>query len=136
MINLDLSNISVGDFAEIEKKMTFDMIKSFALISQDFNPIHLNEEYAANSRFKKRIIPGMLVGSLFSGLFGTNLPGEGCIYKSQNLRFKRAIYIGDVVKAKVEVTHDCIKKKVITFTTRCFVHKKIMIDGESEVFVP
>jgi len=108
---ISLSNISVGDFAEIEKKMTFDMIKSFALISQDFNPIHLNEEYAANSRFKKRIIPGMLVGSLFSGLFGTNLPGEGCIYKSQNLRFKRAIYIGDVIRQKLRLLSFVLKKR-------------------------
>ena len=134
MINLDLTDISVGDFAEIEKKMTFAMIKSFALISQDFNPIHLNEEYAANSRYKKQIVPGMMVGSLFSGLFGTKLPGEGCVYKSQNIRFKRVIYIGDVVMARVEVTHVSIKKKLITFTTCCFVNGKVMIEGESEIF--
>ena len=136
MIKLDLTDVSVGDFAEIEKKMTLDMVKSFVSISEDFSPIHLDEEYAANSRYKRQIIHGLMAASLFSGLFGTKLPGEGCVYKSQNLRFKRAIYIGDVVKAKVEVTHVSIKKKVITFTTRCFVHKKIMIDGESEVFVP
>jgi 3-hydroxybutyryl-CoA dehydratase len=136
MIKLDLTDVSVGDFAEIEKKMTLDMVKSFALISEDFNPVHLDEEYAANSRYKKQIIHGLMATSLFSGLFGTKLPGEGCVYKSQNIRFKRAIYIGDVVMARVEVTHVSIEKKVTTFTTRCFVSGKVMIDGESEIFVP
>ena len=136
MINLDLTDISVGDFAEIEKKMTLDMAKSFASISEDFNPVHLDEEYAANSRYKRQIVHGLMPTSLFSGLFGTKLPGEGCFYKSQNIRFKRAIYIGDVVMARVVVTHVSIEKKVITFTTRCFVNGKVMIDGESEIFVP
>jgi len=136
MIKLDLTDVSVGDFAEIEKKMTLDMVKSFASISEDFNPVHLDEEYAANSRYKRQIIHGLMATSLFSGLFGTKLPGEGCVYKSQNIRFKRAIYIGDVVMARVEVTHVSIEKKVITFTTRCFVNGNVMIDGESEIFVP
>lgn len=136
MIKLDLADVSVGDFAEIEKKMTLDMVKSFASISEDFNPVHLNKEYAANSRYKKQIIHGLMATSLFSGLFGTKLPGEGCVYKSQNIRFKRAIYIGDVVMARVEVTQVNIERKVITFITRCFVNGKVMIDGESEIFVP
>ena len=136
MIKLDLTDVSVGDFAEIEKKMTLDMVKSFASISEDFNPVHLDEEYAANSRYKRQITHGLMATSLFSGLFGTKLPGEGCVYKSQNIRFKRVIYIGDVVMARVEVTHVSIEKKVITFTTRCFVNGKVMIDGESEIFVP
>ena len=62
------------------------------------------------------------------------MPGEGCVYKSQNIRFKRVIYIGDVVMARVEVTHVSIKKKLITFTTCCFVNGKVMIEGESEIF--
>ena len=136
MIKLDLTDVSVGDFAEIEKKMTLDMVKSFASISEDFNPVHLDEKYAANSRYKRQIIHGLMATSLFSGLFGTKLPGEGCVYKSQNIRFKRAIYIGDVVIARVGVTHVSIEKKVITFTTRCFVNGKVKIDGESEIFVP
>ena len=136
MIKLNLTDISVGDFVEIKKKMTLDMVKSFASISEDFNPIHLDEKYAVNSRYKRRVVHGLIAVSLFSGLFGTKMPGEGCVYKSQNIRFKRVIYIGDVVMARVEVTHVSIEKKVTTFTTRCFVSGKVMIDGESEIFVP
>lgn len=136
MIKLDIADISIGDFAEIEKQMTLDMVKGFASISEDFNPVHLDEKYAANWRYKRQIIHGLMATSLFSGLFGTKLPGEGCVYKSQNIRFKRAIYIGDVVTARVEVTDVSIEKKVITFSTSCFVNGKVMIDGESEIFVP
>ena len=136
MIKLDITDVSIGDFAEIEKKMTLDMVKGFASISEDFNPVHIDKKYATNSRYKKQIIHGLMATSLFSGLFGTKLPGIGCVYKSQNIRFKRPIYIGDVVKAKVEVTDVNEEKKVVTFSTRCFVNKKLMIDGESEIFVP
>ena len=134
MIKLNLTDISVGDFVEIKKKMTLDMVKSFASISEDFNPIHLDEKYAVNARYKRRVVHGLIAVSLFSGLFGTKIPGEGCVYKSQNIRFKRVIYIGDVVMARVEVTHVSIKKKLITFTTCCFVNGKVMIEGESEIF--
>lgn len=136
MIKSNLNDISIGDCAEIEKKMTVDMVMSFASISEDFNPVHIDKKYATNSRYKKQIIHGLMATSLFSGLFGTKLPGIGCVYKSQNIRFKRPIYIGDVVKAKVEVTDVNEEKKVVTFSTRCFVNKKLMIDGESEIFVP
>ena len=116
--------------------MSPDMVKAFAEISEDFNPVHLDENYASKSRYKKQIIHGLMATSLFSGLFGTKLPGEGCVYKSQNILFKRAIYIGDTVTARVEVTDVDIKKKILSFSTRCLVKGKIMIDGESEIFVP
>ena len=136
MIKLNLSEIKCGDFAEIEKEMTLNMVQSFAGISEDFNPVHLDKEYASKSRYKRQIIHGLMATSLFSGLFGTRLPGEGCVYKSQNIRFKRPIYIGDVVTARVEVTSVDVEKKLIEFTTRCYVKGKVMIDGEAEIFVP
>ena len=112
------------------------MVTAFAGISEDFNPVHLDAEYASKSRYKAQIIHGLMACSLFSGLFGTELPGEGCVDKSQNIRFKRPIYVGDEVTARVEVFNVDISKKVISFTTRCLVNGKVMIDGESEIFVP
>ena len=135
-IKNSVENFKVGDFAEISKKMDLTMVNSFASISEDFNPLHLDPEYAAKSRYKKQIIHGMMACSLFSGLFGTQLPGEGCVYKSQNIRFKRAIFVGDTVTAKVEVVDINKEKKVIKFKTICLVKGKIMIDGESEIFLP
>ena len=131
-----IEEIKVGDSAEITKLMSLEMVTAFAGISEDFNPVHLDAEYANKSRYKAQIIHGLMASSLFSGLFGTELPGEGCVYKSQNIRFKRPIYVGDEVTARVEVVNIDISKKVISFTTRCLVNGKVMIDGESEIFVP
>jgi 3-hydroxybutyryl-CoA dehydratase len=131
-----IEEINVGDSAEITKRMSLEMVTAFAGISEDFNPVHLDAEYASKSRYKAQIIHGLMASSLFSGLFGTELPGEGCVYKSQNIRFKRPIYVGDEVTARVEVVNVDISKKVISFTTRCLVNGKVMIDGESEIFVP
>lgn len=133
---ISIEAIKVGDCAEIKKLMTNEMVGSFAEISEDFNPIHLDSVYAKKSRYKRKIIHGLMATSLFSGLFGNKLPGKGCVYKSQNIRFKRPIYIGDEVTAKVEVTSVDVNAKVISFSTRCLVNRKVMIDGESEIFVP
>jgi 3-hydroxybutyryl-CoA dehydratase len=136
MKSIPIEEIKIGDSAEISKLMSPDMVKAFAEISEDFNPVHLDENYASKSRYKKQIIHGLMATSLFSGLFGTKLPGEGCVYKSQNIIFKRAIYIGDTVTARVEVTNVDIKKKLLLFSTCCFVKGKIMIYGNSEIFIP
>lgn len=136
MHKVEIDKISIGDYAEITKLMSDDMVGKFAEISEDFNPVHLDLKYAERSRYKRKIIHGLMATSLFSGLFGTKLPGEGCVYKSQNIRFKRPIYIGDTVTAKVVVTDVDVSRKVITFSTRCVVGGKIMIDGESEIFIP
>ena len=133
---ISIDEIKIGDFAEITKIMSLEMVKLFAGISEDFNPVHLDADYASKSRYKAQIIHGLMATSLFSGLFGTKLPGEGCVYKSQNVRFKRPIIVGDQVTARVEVVKVDISKKVISFKTQCLVKKKVMIDGESEIFIP
>ena len=136
MRKIPIEEIAVGDSAEVSKHMSLAMVEAFAEISGDYNPVHLDASYAANSRYKKPIIHGLMATSLFSGLFGTELPGEGCVYKSQNIRFKRPIYVGDLVTARVEVTAVDITKRAVTFATRCFVSDKVMIDGTAEIFVP
>lgn len=133
---VSIEEINVGDSAEIIKRMSFEMVKTFAGISEDFNPIHLDTDYASKSRYKHQIIHGLMASSLFSGLFGTKLPGEGCVYRSQNIQFERPIYVGDEVTARVEVVSIDIKKKTISFITRCFVNGKVMINGKAEIFVP
>lgn len=136
MTKININEINIGDFEQIEKKMTLSMVRNFAKISEDFNPIHLDADYANNSRFKGQIIHGLMAVSLFSGLFGTKLPGEGCVYKSQKIQFKRPIYVGDTVIAKIEVKDVNKKKKIISFSSKCLVNNKIMIEGESEIFIP
>ena len=96
----------------------------------------MDEEYAQNSRFKKRIAHGMMSASYFSALFGTKIPGEGCVYVAQSLQFKRPVYLGDTVVATVTVTKVDLDKRRVFFRTTCKVKNKIVIDGEAELYVP
>ena len=93
----------------------------------------MNDE---NSRYKKRIAHGLLSASFFSALFGTKLPGKGCVYVGQNLNFKRPVYLGDTVTATVTVSNFDVVKKRVFFETKCTVKNKIVIDGTAEIFIP
>jgi 3-hydroxybutyryl-CoA dehydratase len=136
MIDANIENLIVGQMAAIKKLMTEADVISFAGISEDFNPIHLDREYAEKSRYKAQIIHGMMAASLFSGLFGTKLPGRGCVYKSQNLNFRRAIYVGDEVEAKIEITAVDKESKTVAFKTICVARGKLAIEGTAEIFFP
>lgn len=131
-----IENIQVGMHASYSQTITDADIKTFAGISGDHNPVHLSDEYAAESRFGKRIAHGFISASFFSALFGTKLPGPGCVYASQNLQFKRPVYIGDTVTATVTVTSIDLKKKMVYFDTLCTVRGKVVIQGVAEIFIP
>lgn len=128
--------IQVGDRASVEKQMKLEDVLSFAGISNDFNPVHVDADYAKKSRYKGQIVHGLMASSLFSGIFGTQLPGEGCVYKSQSLRFRRPIYVDDLVTAEVEVLKVEMEKKLVFFRTTCRVNGRVAIDGEAEIFIP
>ena len=86
-------------------------IKKFASASGDKNTIHLNENFAKNTIFKTRIAHGMLIASFVSSVIGNKFPGNGTIYVSQDLKFKRPVKINDVVKIKIIVEKIILKKK-------------------------
>ena len=129
-------NITIGMNVSYSQTITDADIRSFANISGDRNPIHLDEEYAKKSRYKKRIAHSLMTASYFSALFGTKIPGEGCVYVFQSLNFKRPVYINDKITATIEVVDiDKIKRRVF-FNTICKVKNKIVINGEAEIYVP
>ena len=133
---IPLEEIEIGMEVSYTQTITDADIKAFSGISGDKNPVHMDDEYAKNSRYKKRIAHGMLSASFFSALFGTKIPGEGCVYVAQSLRFKRPVYLDDTVVASVTVTNVDLKKKRVFFQTVCKVNNKIVIDGEAELYVP
>ena len=133
---IKLVDIEVGMEVSYSQTITDADIKAFSGISGDKNPVHMDEEYAEKSRYKKRIAHGLMSASYFSALFGTKIPGEGCVYVSQSLRFKKPVYLGDTVTASVIVTKiDLIKRRVF-FRTICKVKNRIVIDGDAELYVP
>jgi len=141
MANLVLSpmrfeDIRVGMEQSYSQTITDSDVKIFAGLSGDHNPVHLSDEYAENSRYKKRIAHGLISASFFSALFGTKLPGEGCVYVAQSLQFKRPVYLGDTVTASIRVINLNEEKRRVFFRTICKVNNKVVIDGEAELFVP
>lgn len=128
--------LSLGQAAVFGKTVTEADIAAFAGVSGDTNPVHLNEEYAKGTMFKGRIAHGMLSAAFISTVFGTKLPGPGCIYVSQLLKFKAPVKIGDTVMARVEVTALNPEKKFATFKTTCTVGDKVVLDGEATLMVP
>ena len=111
-------------------------VKSFAGISGDHNPIHVDDEYALKSRYQKRIAHGLIVGSFFSALFGTKLPGPGCVYVQQTFSFKRPVYLGDTVTATAKVTSIDLDKRRVFFDTTCTVKNKVVISDMAELYAP
>ena len=133
---IPLEEIEIGMNVSYSQTITDADVKAFSGISGDRNPIHLDEQYAEKSRYKKRIAHGLMTASYFSALFGTKIPGEGCVYVSQSLNFKRPVYIGDTVVATVEVISVDLAKKRVFFRITCKVKNKVVTDGEAELFVP
>jgi len=130
-----LEDLSVGMSASYGKTITEADILMFAAVSGDTNPVHLNHEFAAATEFKERIAHGMLAGSLLSTVFGTKLPGPGCIYLGQDLRFKRPVKINDTVVATVTVTEIQQERRRVKFNCTCHVGESLVVDGEATLMV-
>ena len=131
-----LDEIDEGMSAVHSKTVTEADIMLFAEITGDKNPVHLDEEYAKPTMFKGRIAHGMLTAGFVSAVFGTKLPGPGCVYIRQNLKFKAPVRIGDTVHARVTVSTIDQDRARVTFTTTCHVGEQIVLDGEAQLMVP
>ncbi len=127
--------IEIGQTASYSKTITEEDINTFAILTGDRNPIHINEEKAERSVFGRRVAHGMLSASLISTVLGIYLPGEGVIYLSQNITFTKPVYIGDTVKARVVVTDIMnVEKGIYRLKTECLnQNEEIVIDGEAVV---
>jgi acyl dehydratase len=131
------NNYLVGDKVSLAKVFTQEDVERFSELSLDTNPIHLDPDYAKSTTFGRRVVHGMLVASLFSGLLGKKLPGEGSIYLGQSLRFKAPVYPGDEITATVEVTEVRQDKPIVTLQTTCTnAEGKVVIEGEAVVMAP
>jgi 3-hydroxybutyryl-CoA dehydratase len=132
-----LPALAVGMRASFTKN--FQQIDSvvFADISGDANPLHLDPDYAASTRFGQPIAHGLLVAGLISAVLGKQLPGPGAIYLGQTLRFLAPVHFGDTITATVEVVAVRPDKPIVTLHTTCVNQRgETVIDGEATVMVP
>jgi len=129
-------DLSLGMAATHVKTITEADIVDFAAISGDYNPVHMDEDYAATTIFKRRIAHGILSAGLISAVFGMQLPGPGCIYVTQTLNFKAPVRIGDEVVARVECQELLAAKNRAVFLCECTVRERRVLEGEAILMVP
>jgi enoyl-CoA hydratase len=130
-------SLQVGAKATRTRLFSADDVKNFAQVSDDHNPIHLDETYAATTAFGKPLVHGMLTASLISATIANDLPGQGTIYLSQTLQFKSPVFINDTITAIVEVTHFREDKRIATLSTTCLNQDEVVVlTGEAVVLVP
>ena len=130
-----LEDLEVGMTASYSRTVTDADVVLFAGISGDINPVHMNNEYAKATMFKGRIAHGMLTASFISTVLGTKLPGPGCIYVSQNLKFRAPVRIGDTVRTQVVITGIDREKGRVAFETTCSVGDTLVISGDASLMV-
>ena len=124
----------VGDTASISKTISEADIVAFSEISGDHNPLHLDAEFAARSRFGRRIAHGALVSSLISNVIGNSLPGQGSIYLSSSLKFRAPTFIDDTITATVTISSIREDKPIYVLECVCSnQHGEIVCQGESVV---
>ena len=129
-------NLKVGDAAEVSKTIADEDVRAFAELTGDRNPVHLDDEYAASTRFGRRIAHGMLGASLVSTVLGTRLPGPGTIYLSQTFKFTAPVYPGDTVTARATVKAVKEGKPIVTLETVCTNQRgETVLVGEAVVLV-
>lgn len=124
----------VGDQATYSKTVSESDVYLYAGLTGDNNPAHINDEQAKQTPFKKRISHGMLTAGFISTVLGTKLPGPGTIYLGQDLKFKKPVYFGDTITAKVTIKEIKSKNNIMVLDTQCFNQKKeIVIEGTATV---
>jgi 3-hydroxybutyryl-CoA dehydratase len=126
-----------GAIASRTRTITAHEIDLFAQASGDFNPLHMDEAYAATTPFGRRVAHGMLTASLISAVLANDLPGPGSIFLSQSLQFKAPVFIGDTITAAVEVLTYRSSRRIATLRTRCVNQAgTVVLEGEAMVIAP
>jgi 3-hydroxybutyryl-CoA dehydratase len=127
-------DLKIGDKASLSKTISESDIYQFAGITGDFNPLHVNAEYAKKSIFSERIAHGILTAGFISSVLAMKLPGSDTIYLSQNLIFRAPVRIGDTVIAEVEIIEKRDEKKIIRLRTQVRNQRdEIVIEGDAVV---
>jgi 3-hydroxybutyryl-CoA dehydratase len=129
-------DLELGMEASFARSVSASDILAFAEITGDWNPVHLDADYAAKTVFREPIAHGMLTAGYISAVFGSVLPGPGAIYVSQTLNFRAPVRIGDQVQARVRVMELYPPKRRARFDCICEVDGKTVLEGEAVLLVP
>jgi len=132
MKGYSIDEIYIGQKASISKTISESDVYTFAGLCCDFNPVHVNAEYAKQTRFGERIAHGMLTASLYSTLIGMCIPGADAIFLSQSSRFLKPVKFGDTVTLTGEVVEKIVEKKIVKLAVTIVNQRgEVVIDGEA-----
>jgi 3-hydroxybutyryl-CoA dehydratase len=131
-----LEEIEIGQKRNFSVKITESMVNEFAKISGDFNPLHMDEQYAKSTKFGRRVCHGMLLASFFSKMIGMYLPGKNSLYFLQTLNFRLPCFINDEIIVEGEVTQTSIASRIIELKTTIYNQEgKCLVDGTAKVMM-
>jgi 3-hydroxybutyryl-CoA dehydratase len=134
--NSPYNDFTIGEKASLSRVISEADIQRMAEVTGDYNPIHMDEDFARRTRFKGRIAHGVFSSGLISAVLGTKLPGPGCVYLSQTLDFLYPVRPGDRLTAEVEVTSWQADKRIIKLKIWCSNQDgKKVVDGEAVLLV-
>lgn len=129
-------NLKIGDKFSTSKRITDAIVRAFAELSGDYNPIHLDEDFAAKTRFGKRIAHGMISGALISAVLGYEFKERKIVYLSQTLKFTAPVFLGDTVTATATVTNIREDKPIVKLETVCANQAgETVVKGEAVVMI-
>ena len=129
-------DIKIGDSFSTVREVTDELLRAFAQVSGDHNPIHLDENFAAKTRFGKRIAHGMLSGAFISAVLGNEFSDRPIVYMSQTMRFIAPVFIGDTVTTTATVKHIREERGIVTLETSCIKQNgTVTLTGESVVMI-
>lgn len=114
---IGIQHLKVGQTYRKDILITGEMVELFARASGDTNPLHLDDEFARSTRFGQRIAHGMLTGGIIGGILGTEFPGFGTIYLSQEIKFIRPVFIEDKITIELEVIEIIENKNRLVLST-------------------
>jgi len=132
---IPLEDIQIGQSAEMTRHVDDATVRAFAEVSGDFNPLHLDEDYARRTPFRGRIAHGALIASFLSGVLGNQLPGPGAIFVRMDIGFQRPVRIGDTLVAKATVKAIDMKTRIVTMDCECTVGDDIAMTAVATVMV-
>lgn len=129
-----IAQLSVGDFAVSTHRITESDAAAYAQVTDDYNPIHFDDDYAAATPFGRKIAHGMILAGYLSGVIGIQLPGPGSLYETQTFRFLRPVYFGETITSRVEVVALFPERNRVRLKTECFNQDGVcVLDGEAVI---
>ncbi len=128
--------LKIGDTFSTDRLVTDELVRKFAEVSGDYNPIHLDEDFARTTRFGKRIAHGMLSGAFISAVLGNEFKERNIVYLSQTMKFTAPVFLGDTVTATATVSNIREDRGIVTLETMCTNQNgETRVKGEAAVMV-